>query len=289
MIWVMYGLFCAFFFSLASLLKKKILNKEHALQFLVTNSLLSAIGISVFFPLVSLSLDFNLLILLYVKSVILSLSWILLYKAYRHMEISAAEPLRNLSPLFLAVLAFFLLGEMLSITNIIGIVIIVIGAYIIEVDHSWTHVIKNLSILKNKHIGKLILSMMLVSFCAIIDKILIGSLNLYTILFFTYWFVFLNTFIVFSYKYNGYHGIIHTIKRNNIFLFLVVILTLSADYFFFTAINVPGALISLVVPIKRMSTLFTTIIGGGLFHDHGLKTRIIGTMVALLGVIMVIF
>lgn len=288
MMWILLTIGSALLYSLAAVTEKKVLFKEHALQFLVTLSFTASVIMLLFLPKINFSLSYLEFLMLYTKSILLALASVLIFKTYRHMEISAVEPLKNLSPLFLAIIAYFIIGEKISFLNFIGIFILIIGAYIIQVDHSWTHVIKNLSVFKNRHIDKLIIALVLLSFCAILDKTLIKTVDVFTVMFFTRWMIFINTFLVFSYKYNGYHGVWHSIQRNHFWIVLVVILQLSSSFLFFKAIAIPGVMISLVIPIKRLSTLFTTIIGGEIFHDHGLKTRIIGCVIAILGVILVV-
>jgi uncharacterized membrane protein len=204
------------------------------------------------------------------------------------MEISMVEPLKNLSPLFLVVLAFFFLGEQVTLMNLLGVIIIVIGAYIVEVDHSFFHVIQNLKIMRNKHMNKIILSQVLLAFCAIIDKYLIGFIDVYTLLFFNLWMMFINLFMVFTFKYNGYHGLISSLKKNSFWVFLSGIFRVGADLSYLYALSLPGALVALVIPIKRFSTIITTIIGGEMFHDHGMRTRIIGAAITVIGVLLVI-
>jgi len=78
------------------------------------------------------------------------------------------------------------------------------------------------------------------------------------------------------------------IKKNHLWLFVSAGIKLVSDLFYFLALQIPGVMISLLVPIKRLSTLFTTLIGGELFHDHGLKTRLIGCIITIIGVLMVV-
>ena len=47
-------------------------------------------------------------------------------------------------------------------------------------------------------------------------------------------------------------------------------------------------MVSLIIPIKRMSVLVAVIIGGSMFHDHNMRTRIIGCAIMVIGVILVV-
>jgi uncharacterized membrane protein len=51
---------------------------------------------------------------------------------------------------------------------------------------------------------------------------------------------------------------------------------------------VPGAMIALIIPIRRLSTLFSVIVGGRMFHDHYLFHKIISTFIILAGTVLVI-
>ena len=67
-----------------------------------------------------------------------------------------------------------------------------------------------------------------------------------------------------------------------------MVLHLINIFFYYTAIAIPGALISLVIPIRRMSALFSTIIGGSIFHeDHHLQ-KIGASAVMIAGALIII-
>ncbi len=56
----------------------------------------------------------------------------LLNIAYKRCEISTVSPLLNINPLFVILLSYFILGEVLNGKQFIGVLLILIGGYIIK-------------------------------------------------------------------------------------------------------------------------------------------------------------
>jgi uncharacterized membrane protein len=54
------------------------------------------------------------------------------------------------------------------------------------------------------------------------------------------------------------------------------------------AISLPGVMISLVIPIKRLSALFSTVIGGELFHEKYLLRKSIACVVMIIGAVLIV-
>ena len=129
--------------------------------------------------------------------------------------------------------------------------------------------------------------MILVSFCAIIDKIVLQEVDVYTTLFLTFLFLTINYTLIEIWGYGGFKDIRHAFKVAKWPLFAVVVLHILSDVALYTAIAMPGAYVSLIIPIVRMSALFATVVGGELFHDHGLKWKIISCLIMVVGAILV--
>ena len=52
------------------------------------------------------------------------------------MQISEVAPLFNLTPGFLAILAFLFLGEILTRYQVGGLILLMLGSYVLETDHN---------------------------------------------------------------------------------------------------------------------------------------------------------
>jgi len=54
------------------------------------------------------------------------------------------------------------------------------------------------------------------------------------------------------------------------------------------AVSMPNAMIALIIPIKRTSTLFTTIFGGKLFHEKNLSVKILACIIMVWGTVFIL-
>jgi len=67
---------------------------------------------------------------------------------------------------------------------------------------------------------------------------------------------------------------------------LAAFFTVLADITYFYALSL--TLVSLVLPIKRISTLFDTIIGGELFKEKHLLHKGLACLIMLLGIYLIV-
>jgi len=287
MIWVLYALLSAIFLSISEIFQKKGLFKEHAMEFNVAKFSFSFLLLLVLIPFV----DFNIPIvvwLIFLFSVTLgAIGNLYRSKAYKHMEISSVAPFFNLSPAFVAVIAFFILGEQITGKQISGIIVLIIGAYVLEVDHNIHNLLGPIKkIIRSKYLHYIFLVLLLFGFCAIIDKKLITDyLDPFQMLFLASLFLVLNYFSMSFFSY-GFKGIKDSFKKGKKEAFLSAFFWNIEIFFCYMALSLQ--LVSLVIPIKRLSTLFTTIGGGTIFKDKGLHLKVIACIIMFAGAYLVV-
>lgn len=286
MIWFLYALLSAIFLSLSEIFQKRGLFKEHALDFNLLKYFFSFLMALFLLPFISF--DIPLVVWLFVLLVTLIGAVGNLYraKAYKHMDISSVAPFFNLSPAFVAIIAFFFLGETLSINQFFGIIILIAGAYILEVDHnvhSLTTPLKKL--LKSRYIHYILFVLTLLGFGSIIDKKIINSyLTPIQFLFLAALFISFHFFTFSLFKY-GFKGIKEIFKKGKKDAFFSALFWMLEIFFYLKALSLQ--LVSLVVPIKRLNTLFTTIGGGAIFRDKGLYLKAIACIIMLFGAYLI--
>ncbi|MFC1753767.1 EamA family transporter [Thermoproteota archaeon] len=289
--WYVLVLVCAFLFGIAEVIKKKILNHEHTLQFTATYHTVAFVMILVLLPKVNFTISILSWGLILLKSVLLAIAAYIFLKMLRHYEISEIEPLKNLSPMFLLVLGFLILNEKPSIVNLSGIGLLIVGTYMLEVDHKAIDLKKPLKIFREKNVLLFLVFLVFISFCAIIDRYVIytiGSVDIYTYYFLTMMFIAVLSITVELIKKKNLREMRRALKKDWIPLIIAALLTILSDLLYFEAIFMPAALIVLVIPIKRLSTLVSAFVGGELFHEHGLKIRLISCAVMIVGASLVI-
>lgn len=281
--WYILVLISAVFLTLQHLLQKKVLFKEHATEYLTVFCLLMWIILLPFASLITFRLDALSLLLLYVISALSLFTWLPWIRAYRHMEISTVEPLRNIGPMLVIFLAMLFLGERLDLIHFGGIVLFVLGSYFLEAAVFRVPFFQPLQLLEKKYIGRILFSMIVGSIVAVLSKMALRSVDALTFLFFVFFIASVHMLIVQSIKYQGVYDVLKVVKKDWKLLLLIVGSTLLSDYVYVTAIAMPTTLISLAVPLRRLSTLFVTVIGGELFHEHKIFQKAMACVVMLLG------
>jgi len=282
--WLILTVLSAIILTIQRIFQKKVLIKEHATMYLTTFCFLMWLLLVPFIPIYGINVDLNTLLIIILKSFILSISWLLIVKAYRHMELSAVEPLKNFSPLLLLILAFIFLRETPTIIQLVGVGFILFGGYILEgVIHP--HGFKHINVLlKGKYTHYIFLSLIVGAFSGVLDKIVLAKVSVLTMMFFEFLFASLFTFIYQSIRYKGYKDVIYSLKTNGLLIILIAITTLISDWAYFRAVAIPESLVSLIVPVRRLTSLFIVIIGGELFHEKSIIEKTLACLVMLVGV-----
>lgn len=286
--WVLFALLSALLFGSRQVAAKKILMYEHATEYLTAACMVAFLFSLFFLPKMSLSYSLSLWGLMYLKGFLFTAGWLLGSKALRHLEISYVVPLTNLSPVLLVFISIFFLDELLSIVQISGIVMIIFSAYWLQSGNHIGKLLHPLRILKKRHSVYMLIAVIIYSLCATIDKFVLQSVDPYTYLSFTFFILSFHYLLIQFFKYDGIKDIRHAFSKGKYLIIICAILMVFSDVFYYMAVAIPGAMIALIVPIKRMATLVSTLVGGGLFHDHNLVQRIIACALMIVGVVLIV-
>jgi bacterial/archaeal transporter family protein len=286
--WVFLSILSAFFLSFYDLFKKKMLQKEHSLELLSVTFITIFIIQSALIPYYSLDISLNSLLFTFFRSILTALALILFTKALKHMEISSIAPLSNLTPKFLIILSSIFLLEKISFFQILGISLIVLGSYFLQVHANYLSPLKHLKLLKNKYIIYAILSSFCLAISAVISKHVLKTLDVMTYLFYSYLFIaifFVSATFIF---YKGVKDLKNGFFKGSYIIPVIALLFIFSDWAYFVALAMPTVLVSLVIPIRRLSTLFSVLFGGALFKEHYFVHKIVSSLVILLGVFFVV-
>jgi len=287
MAWLILVLISAVLASFSQIYAKKALLKEHAVEFLTVLTMFSALFSLIFYPNASFDLPAKFYVIIFGLSSLSAIAGILFIKSLRHMEISTVSPLTNLSPLFLLVISFIFLGEKLTWLQLGGIFLLVSGTYFLESKHFSKKVFEPFKeLFRSKFTIFTLLALVLYSICAATDKYIISNgVNAYTLLILGQTFLFIiYAFITFTF-YKGFKDVKHGITTSGVTIGFCAFIGVLSTYFYYEAISL--AFVSLVIPIKRLSTLMSTVVGGGLFHEHDLGHKIIGCIIMVIGAVFI--
>lgn len=287
--WYAFALLAAGLTATAAILEKRSLRREHAASFSAALSL-AALAVSLsFLPVADIStVTVPATILVAGVAFMAAGAFLLVTKAMRHLEVSTVSPLLAAEPAVVSALAFFLLGENLSLRQATGVCAIVLGTYALETaakpefKGTWR------SFLGSRHIRYLGGAMLLYSISSLFDRVVLSRFGLdpaaYIVLaHICVAFAFVSFVVL---KYGGWRDIVHAFRTEGALILLIAVITVF--YRFFQAQAVALASIGLVIAIKRTSALFTTIIGGELFHEHNLWRKALACAVMVAGAGLVV-
>ena len=238
-----------------------------------------------FIKYVDFSIHANTILLIILVAILGFVGFFCINIAYKNCEISSVSPLLNISPLLLMVLAVIFLGEVISILQLIGIIVILVGGYIISLK-DWKIFLHPFTALKFKYymfVGGTIVAW---SIAQLFMRIILMKTNIWTYLFFFSASVFVFSVIVVIFRRRG---IIHIYKNHWRFIVLIEAFILISDIAHVFVFNMPGVMISLAMPVKRMSSLFIVLIGGTVFKEKKLLQKSVASVLMLVGLFAISF
>jgi uncharacterized membrane protein len=294
-LWVVLALSSAFFFGLKDILAKKFFRQNTSPTQLIFEEyiVLLLICITILFPYIDLSTFSQYWFLYIAKALTIGAASLFYFVLLKEYDISQVSPLLNLSPLVLLLLSSIFLSEQITLIQLAGIFIILISTYFLEVtivhhrkDKPHKHHFDFLKKFKLKFVILGFIALIAISFTAIIDKILLVEINISTNLFFTA-VIILIMIISYYIKEKKLIKAIKFIKKEPETL-LIGALHIISIFLILGAIAIPSALVSLIIPLRRTSTLFSSIIGGIMFHEKHIKKKFYSTIGMLIGVFLIV-
>lgn len=287
--WFIFAIISVILLSASSILEKKALVKEHALEFSAYLSFYCFL-ISLPFFLIFYNNQIPTLIPLLIialTAVIGGIAFLLIIRSIRHMEISEVSPIIAIGPAIAAILGFIFLGEYLNTVQVTGLVVIILGIYILELKN-----VKNIfspfkNIFSNKYIHLILIAQLLYGVTDVLCKFVLSKYHLEpgSYLFYYQLFLALFYFILLQVKQNKFEHVAK-ISRQQIFLIVIIaILTLGYRVTHLYAISLIS--IGIAIAIHRSSTLITTVVGGRLYKEKNILHKAFAAIIVVLGVVLV--
>lgn len=288
--WFGLAFLSALFSAGAAISQKKVLFKVDAVSFSFVLSLFNLILLlpALFFHLPELP-ESNIFIAVVIKSFLASAAFLYVMRALGSFEISSALPLMALTPGIVALLSFLVLGDMINLFGIIGILLMILGSYLLESSNSgnWMDPLKELVYGKNRKY--IFLALGIFSLTSVLDRLILWKYKLPPLDFLMIQQVFAVIFFALVYflarKNNDLTGLSFPVKKYFYFFLFISIATLAYRYFQMEAVKLAPA--ALVLSVKRLSILVAIIIGGKLFSEKGLYRKITATIIILAGLFLI--
>lgn len=208
---------------------------------------------------------------------------ILYMKAYKASDLSITAPMLSFTPLFLLVTSPLIMGEFPNPVGLFGILLIVVGAYVLNIGKRHEGYIAPFRALLSHDGAKyMLLVAFLFSISANFDKIGVLHSSPYVWIFFLQGFVSLGTLPVMLMKSSRRMSqIVKNVKP----LSLISIFHTLSNLFHVTALQF--GLVAYVISIRRTSVLWGVVFGYMIFKEKNMKERLVGACVMTAGVLCI--
>lgn len=224
--------------------------------------------------------------MIFIVALPLEIASIILYiKALKLSPMSLTLPFLSLTPLFLIIISYVLLGESVSLTGALGIILLVAGSYILNIKEFKKGIFEPfIAISREKGAVCMILVAIIYSLTASLGK---AAIELSSPLFFGSVF-FIAVVITFT-PIAFYKGKIKvkTLNKNIVKSALV-----PGIFYSIMIISHMAALsmtkVAYMISVKRLSLLIGVLYGYYLFKESGLTERMSGSILMLTGFVLIV-
>lgn len=291
--WLAFILLSAVLLAAWILMVRRDVQHEHKTQVLAIYPL----GMALLVPFMAMAagspIDFSILFtrtgaLLLLKAMIVGLSQFCTLWGLKYLPLTIAGPVRNLNPLFVAILSFLLLGEELSGINLIGLVVIVISIMMLDIDIRHPKQLEEFkSHMKSPAALLVLLGAFIIAFVPPLDRVLLMRTDAFTIMF---WYPLFLAIIFW---------VAHIVRERELptksislhetlWLLLTGVVLLMADTAYLFALMFPAVMVAVVIGIRRLSNLFITIFGGAILHEKDGAYKAVVCAVMIIGTVLLI-
>ncbi len=284
MTWFFFAISTAFLESVRDIFNKKTVSKVD--EYVITFSLnvltaLFSLPLFLFNDIPKLGNNFWYAVI--AIGILNTVAFLLFFKAIKASDLSIVAPITTLSPIFLLITSPLLVGEFPNAVGILGIFIIVIGAYVLKFQDKTSGYLAPFKSLFKETGSRLMFGVVLVwSITANVDKIGVQNSSpiMWTVVGHLSVAVFTLPILLLKSKPN-----IQNIKSNGRNLILIGLINALAILCQMSALQL--ALVSFVIAVKRTSALFNVLWGWLIFKEQDIRERIAGSIIMIVGVVVI--
>ena len=302
--WLLLAFLSAALLGFYDVFKKQSLKNNAVIPVLTLNTLFSSL---IFLPFIVLSawrpdtLEGGLFFVpvvgwevhrfIVLKSVIVLSSWILGYFGMKNLPITIVGPINATRPVMVLVGALLVFGERLNLYQWIGVLMAVFSFFMLSRSGKK----EGIDFKHNKWIYFIVMAAVLGAVSGLYDKYLMAPVSQGGIG--------LDRMVVQSW-YNIYHLFVMsavlmllwwpkrqatTPFRWDWCIILISIFLSAADFVYFYALSLDGAMISIVSMVRRGSVIVSFIFGAMVFREKNLKSKAVDLALVLIGMIFLYF
>ncbi len=287
--WVLYSLFFAIWASIYTFLVKRLTGKIEPLPLLF---ILFLFYVPSTFILLMVTggiphVTRNFYIFMFVAALIDVVAFTSQFNAIKKSSISLIAPIASFTPLFTTLIAVFALGEVPTFIKSIGIILIVFGAYMLNMQDIKKGILAPIkSLMKNKGVQFALFSTFLWAITPIFQKKAIFETSPQIPLYASFIGMCLVTLFLSPFAAKKAFSYRKEVPSNIKWFILFGVGGAFAQLAAYTAFSLAN--VGYVTTIIRLSGLFTVILGGLFLKEERIKERFIAAAIMLVGVFILV-
>ncbi|MBI2655750.1 EamA family transporter [Candidatus Woesearchaeota archaeon] len=284
MLWATLAIISGFFDSLGFTVIKKLnkLDIYSKLLFLNLTTLPFIFIFSLFYEIPKVSSEFYVVIL--INTLVFLSAQFLMVKSLQISDMSLAVPMLSFTPVFLLLSSYLLLKELPTFLGLIGIAVIVIGSYILNItsiNQGYLEPIK--SIFKNRGVFYMMGVAFLFSITGNLAKIGIKLSNPGYFMVMQYFLTSLILIVIFFKKLKNLKN--DFLSNTKMILALGIVSSASESLI---AISLTSSIVPYIISLKRTSIIFSVLLGFFLFKEKNFKEKVVGAVLMFAGAALII-
>lgn len=208
-------------------------------------------------------------------------------KSLKGSVMSDIVPLAFFSVLFQYIFGLVFFSEHLKLVPIIGLILIICGGYILKVEEAKEDFLRPFKLLfTNRNSFMYLLAMIMFTVSSVFDKIAMLNMQPLNQSFYLFLGNIMSTIIITFYLFKNDSKWVYGIKTNFWVLFASAVAYIIVSLTYLIGITTGGAL-ALVSGVKKLEVFFVLIFGMLLFGDRPKKGVWLGSLIMLIGVILI--
>ena len=289
--WLLLAFLSATLLGFYDVFKKQSLKDNAVLPVLFLNTFFSSL---VFLPFILLSVYepdvlggtiFNVPVAgweqhkyIIIKSFIVLSSWIFGYFGMKHLPITIVGPINATRPVMVLIGAMLVFGERLNLYQWIGVMLAIASFFMLSRSGKK----EGIDFKHDKWIWFVVLAAVLGAVSGLYDKYLMGRFNNMVV---QAWYNVYQLFLM-----GGVLMFLWWPKRKSSTPFhwdwciiLISVFLSAADFVYFYALGMDGAMISIVSMVRRGSVVVSFLFGAMIFREKNLKSKVVDLILVLIG------
>lgn len=279
---IFFSLLYAFFIGFYNIFKKQSIKNSNEHTVLVLFTTVAFVCSLIWIPF-DILIPTKFILIFALKGFLLALSWLIVLKVLKDVDLSLVSIINVLSTVITYVLGLVIFKETTNILQIIGSLLIILsiaGINLINKDKK-----SKTSIF---HILLLILSAIITTSSNIIDKYTTTYLSSFQVQFWFLLFVCLFSWIFFAIsRIKNKTLTIKKVDLKNFWIYLIGLFLFIGDFWLFQAYKVPNSQMITITILSKLKIIITVLAGIIIFKEKNILKKLILTTLVVIGAILI--